>query len=329
MATDEGFAQKLVTWELDDMVMEATITFPNDGQEHPGIVMVAGSGPTDRDWCSPLLPGTNGSGKLLAESLAGAGYTTIRFDKRASGSHVQENMQKLIGKVSMKGHADEVEKAVQALLQHAKVKAGSLYALTNSEGAIHALNYQIRSKENRFRGFILTGVPGRTVRDVARLQVKFQLESMPDSDSLMELYENKISGFESGKPYVPDTSIPQFMDLLLRSLTSPANQPFSLELWKTDALELIGKVKEPMLLVIGKKDIQVIWDVDGAILQENLSGRSNITIEFPENANHVLKHEETPREQISAASAGLSYNAASGSLDDQTLSLILKWLREN
>ncbi len=36
-------------------------------------MMVADSGPTDRGWCSLLLPGKNGSGKLLAETLAGEG----------------------------------------------------------------------------------------------------------------------------------------------------------------------------------------------------------------------------------------------------------------
>lgn len=329
MSNNGSFKQKFVTWDLEDIEMEATLTIPETSGDYPGIVMVAGSGPTDRDWCSPLLPDSNGSGKLMAEALSGAGYATIRFDKRASGQHMQENVQKLLGRISMKGHADEVEKAVQAILENSDIRDGGLYALTNSEGAIHALNYQVRSERNRFNGLILTGVPARPVGDVARQQVQSQLAGLPNNEDLMGTYDRAVSNFEKGKPYIPDPSLPEFMDMLIRSLTSPANQPFSLELWKTNTLELIRNVPEPMLLLIGKRDIQVPWDVDGSILQENLSGSSNVSIAFPENADHVLKYEATPREEISAPVAGMNYNSASRALDDETLSVILKWLMEN
>jgi len=38
----------------------------------PCVVFFAGSGPTDRDWLSPLLPGTNGSGRALADGVVEA-----------------------------------------------------------------------------------------------------------------------------------------------------------------------------------------------------------------------------------------------------------------
>jgi len=74
-----------VTWLLDDITMRGTLTVPAGDGRFPAVVMVAGSGPTDRDWCSPLLPGTNGSARLLAEAFADAGIASLRYDKRASG----------------------------------------------------------------------------------------------------------------------------------------------------------------------------------------------------------------------------------------------------
>lgn len=56
-----------ISWKVLDIEIFGTITYPDDNLSHPGIVTIAGSGPTDRDWCSPLLSGKNGSGKLLAE----------------------------------------------------------------------------------------------------------------------------------------------------------------------------------------------------------------------------------------------------------------------
>ena len=104
-----------VSWQLDGILMEGTVVRPDGDGPFPAVVLVAGSGPTDRDWCSPLLPGSNGSGRLFADALAGAGIASIRYDKRASGPHAMENVMKLIGTMSMQSHLDELVAAVQVL----------------------------------------------------------------------------------------------------------------------------------------------------------------------------------------------------------------------
>src|ERR1700730_18139352 len=92
-------------------------------------------GPTDRDWNSPLLPGTNGSARLLAESLARAGIASLRYDKRAAGPHVRENMRMLVGKLSMQSHLDELAGAVRTIASQDDIRTDTIFALTNSEGA--------------------------------------------------------------------------------------------------------------------------------------------------------------------------------------------------
>src|SRR4051794_32451266 len=84
-----------VSWVLDGITMEGTVARPDGDGPFPAVVLVAGSGPTDRDWCSPLLPGSNGSGRLFAEAFADAGIASLRYDKRVSGAHAMENVQKL------------------------------------------------------------------------------------------------------------------------------------------------------------------------------------------------------------------------------------------
>src|ERR1700685_4164290 len=101
-----------VNWSLDDITMRGTITLPAGDGLFPAVVFVAGSGPTDRDWCSPLLPGSNGSGRLFAEAFARAGVASLRYDKRASGPHAIENVMKLTGTLSMQSHLDELVAAV-------------------------------------------------------------------------------------------------------------------------------------------------------------------------------------------------------------------------
>ncbi len=315
-----------VNWQLGSTTVHGTVVRPCDPGPFPAVVMVAGSGPTDRDWNSPLLRGSNGSAHLLAEALARAGIASLRYDKRASGPQARENMQALIGKLSMHSHVDELAGAVRAMASQVYVRDGRIFALTNSEGALHALNYQLRSPEIPFAGLVLTGPPGRPVGAVARSQLAAQAAGLPNGDALLALYDAAIARFLAGEPIAPDAALPQGVQMLLQSLETPANLPFARELWTADAATLLRQVDVPVLVIIGKKDIQVDWQADGAPLQRAAAGRADVTFLFPENANHVLKQEPRPRSALAPAEIAGSYNAPDARLDPQAQASILEWL---
>ena len=187
-----------VSWPLDSTTVYGTLVRPSG----PGpfrVVMVAGSGPTDRDWNSPLLPGTNGSARLLAEALAQAGIASLRYDKRASGPHIRENMRTLIGKMSMQSHLDELAGAVRTIAGQDDIRKDKIFALTNSEGALHALNYQVSNPAIPFAGLVLTAPPGRTVGAVARSQVAAQVAGIPNGEAMMAAYDAAIAHFIAGR----------------------------------------------------------------------------------------------------------------------------------
>lgn len=199
-----------VNWIIGETTVHDTITKPNDNSVYPAILFIAGSGPTDRDWNSPLplMPGTNGSGKLLAEALASKGFITLRYDKRVSGTHAQDNLPYFIGKISMQSHLDEVQGAVNLLLSRKDVDTNHIFVLTSSEGAVHALNYQRQAEKSRFSGLVLTGPPGRSIAEVAKTQMETLFSTLPDSDQLMLLYEKAVSDFEAERPVEPDPALP-------------------------------------------------------------------------------------------------------------------------
>jgi pimeloyl-ACP methyl ester carboxylesterase len=314
-----------VTWDVDGIAVYGTRTCPTGPGPHPAVVLIAGSGPTDRNWCSPLLPGTNGSARLLANVLTKKGFVTLRYDKRASGPRVRENLPRLVGKMSMQGHVDELTGAVTALLSEPDVDASRLFVLTSSEGAIHALNYQTRVPRRRFTGLVLTGAPGRPVGVVARDQVLAQVAALADSNRIMKRYDHCIAAFAAGKPMQPDESLPVGVQNLLTSLAAPANLPFARELWLANPAGLASQVSEPMLVLIGKKDIQVDWRADGDALKTATAKDGNAIFVFPENADHVLKYEPRPREELTAEAA-VRYNADGRVLDSDALCAILDWL---
>jgi len=93
-----------------------------------------------------------------------------------------------------------------------------------------------------------------------------------------------------------------------------------------DAASLLGQVDVPTLVIIGKKDLQVDWQDDGEPLQRAAAGHANVTILFPENANHILKEETKPRSELSQPEALPRYNAPDARLDPAAMASILSWL---
>jgi fermentation-respiration switch protein FrsA (DUF1100 family) len=317
-----------ITWQVDGIPVCGTLTRPPGDGTWPAVAFVAGSGPTDRDWNSPLVPGGNGSARLLAEALAQDRFVTLRYDKRASGPHAKENVARLAGKASLQSHVDELNGAVTTLIHRPGVDLDHIFALTNSEGGIHALNYQRQATDHRFAGLVLTAMPGRSIADTMRSQIVPQLASLPDGEVMIRHYDAAIADFLAGQPVKPDSSLPEAVRKLILSLTNPANLPFARELLDVDPARLLQDVSEPVLVVIGKKDIQVNWQADGRVLQAVATGRDNIRFVFPENANHVLKYEDKPRDHLTPAEVQATYNSEGRRLEPEAVKAIRSWLKE-
>lgn len=323
---DLPYTVEELTWALDDTTMGATLTLPPGEGPFPAVVFIAGSGPTDRDWTSPLLPGRNGSAALLADELTRAGYATLRFDKRFTGPHAQQNMAALLGNISFQSHLDEVAAAVDTLVARPEIDPTRVFALANSEGTLHAMNYQASDPAAPFAGLILTGAPGRPMTEVLHQQISENvLAAEPDRDALLEKWDEALAAFLAAGTTDLDPSLPDSVKQVWAGLTAPANQPFSAELLAVQPADLLAATVAPVLVLIGRKDIQVDWEADGAVLEA--AAGDNVTFSYPPNANHVLKLEEKPAEELTAAD-GATYNTADRVLDPETLQIILDWLAE-
>lgn len=325
MEAHPSTVEREVSWELDGATIDATLARPEGDGPFPGVVFVAGSGPTDRNWNSPLLPGTNGSAALLAGVLAGAGLASLRYDKRASGPRAQQNVAAMAGRVSMEGHREELAGAIALLAREPGIRTDRLFIVGNSEGTLHALNYALQDPPIPVAGLVLIAPPGRSVGDVARAQLAAQLAAVPNGDSLLERYDRAITQFMAGETVAIDPTLPPGIQGLLQALTTPANLPFTRELWMCDGAPLLARIRIPTLVVIGKKDIQVDWQDDGSRLQSAATGNADVTFAFPPDANHVLKHEPTPREALTGQAA-LAYNAAESVLDRAGSATVVGWL---
>ncbi|QDP96141.1 alpha/beta hydrolase [Microlunatus elymi] len=313
-----------LTWQLDDITMRGTVVRPEGDGPFPAVVMVAGSGPTDRDWCSPLLPGSNGSGKLFAEVLAEAGIASIRYDKRATGP--LEDIQRLVGTFSMQSHLDELIAAVGVLAARDFIDPNRIAGLGNSEGTLHLLHYATSDQPIGLIGLVLLAPPGRAVGEVVISQLARQAANVPGGEALMPMVRAAAERYTAGQPMDPDPSLPDSVKQLLASFETPANLPLARELWDEDATLSLPQVAVPMLIMIGRKDQQVDVEADGQPLQAAARDMDNVRFEFPADANHVFKQDTRSLAEIAAAPAE-HYNQPGGRLDPDSVRMIVDWLQ--
>ncbi|MDI9930763.1 alpha/beta fold hydrolase [Rhodococcus sp. IEGM 1354] len=301
---------------------------PDGKGPFPAVVFVAGSGPTDRDWCSPLLPGKNGSARLMAEAFGGAGIASLRYDKRASGAHAMENVKKLIGKMSMQSHLDELVEAVRVLSGLECVDSARIVGLGNSEGALHVLHYATTIQDVPFAGIVLAAPPGRPIQEVLLSQLARQTNQISGGSEVMARVQEAAARYTAGQPMNADPSLPDSVKSVLAGLEAPANLPFIRELWVESATVSLGKVQIPTLVLIGAKDLQIDTHADGIPLEQAAAGMSNVTFAFPGNANHVFKEDLRTPADI-AASPGSGYNEPGTRLDPETMQTVLAWFAQH
>ncbi|ALE05863.1 hypothetical protein AL755_10920 [Arthrobacter sp. ERGS1:01] len=316
-----------VSWQLDDTTMEGTVVRPEGEGPFPAVVLVAGSGPTDRNWCSPLLPGDNGSARLFAEAFAEAGIASIRYDKRVTGPHARENAMKLIGKLSMQSHLDELAAAVRVLADLDYVDAARIAGLGNSEGTLHVLHYATSSQDVPLVSLVLAAPPGRPIETVLLSQLQLQSAQIPGGAALMPKVREAAARYSAGEPMNPDPALPESVRMVLASFEAPANLPLARELWLESGVDSLQKVRIPTLVLIGGRDVQIDAEADGGPLREAAAGMANVTFAFPPNANHVFKEDSRTPAEV-AASPGNGYNDPDTHLDPEALATILEWLAD-
>ena len=135
-------------------------TFVDAGKGSPIVLIIPGSGPTDRDGNNPL--GVKAAPyRLLAEALAAKGVSTVRADKR--GMFGSKDAIADANAVSIADYASDAHQWVDALRKRTGAKC--VWLLGHSEGAIVAL--AAGQQPQGLCGLILVAGPGRKLRSCA------------------------------------------------------------------------------------------------------------------------------------------------------------------
>ena len=315
-----------VVFSAAGMTIHGTVTKPPGDGPFPAIAVAAGSGPTDRNWESPMLPGGNGSGRLLAQELARAGVVVLRYDKRGTGASGMP-----AAPISRTDYVSELAEATKLLAGLPYVDAGDIHAAGHSEGATHALELAANPPVP-LASVILLSPAGRSLRDIVIWQIAQQLEKSGLNPAARKAeiaaLTSALDKIAAGEA-VDATRVGQLPGIqqFVASLQNPASVEFARALLVFEPTTAFGSIDVPVLILSGARDIQVDPELDTQPLAAaaQAAGRETKLVIVP-TADHVLKHEDTPREQLDAT-AGLRYNAEGRTLAEPVVQMIADWAK--
>lgn len=244
--------------------IEGTLLIPETKKQIPVVLLIAGSGPVDRDGNAGKLK--MNSLKMIADSLYEHGIASLRYDKRGVGESGGA-----LTSVSDLRFDDFIQDAIGWVhfLSDDK-RFNSIIVAGHSQGSLIGM---IAAQQKAVSKFISLEGAGEPIYEV----LKKQLQEQPPFVWLMS--EPILDSLKKGKTV---DSIPK----ILYSLFRPSVQPFLISWFHYNPQTEIKKLNKPVLIVQGTHDIQV-----GVEDAENLAKADpEAKLEIIPGMSHILKN---------------------------------------
>jgi len=244
-------------------LIEGTLFSPISSEEKvPLVIIIQGSGPTDRDGNQNMLK--NNSLLFLAEALSENNIASFRFDKRIV-SLLRRNMLK----EEDLSFEDFIDDAIAITNYFKEADAFSkIYIAGHSQGSLIGMI----AANGRVDGFISLAGAGQSIDNVIIDQLALQMPG---------LVENAQTAFNEMRTNGSTSNY----SMGLASIFRPAIQPFMLSWMKYDPKVELSKLEIPVLIINGTKDFQVSVS-EAELLKE---AKPDATYVIIENMNHILK----------------------------------------
>jgi pimeloyl-ACP methyl ester carboxylesterase len=247
------------------MTLEGTLVLPAGKGPWPAAVIIAGSGPTDRDGNSPAGVSTD-TYRLLARGLAERGIASLRYDKRGlPSSRGSMNM----ATTTLADFASDAAAAARLLAARSDIRRVVLVG--HSEGGMLAM---LATQDSApIAGLVLVSAAGRDLTTILREQLARQFPP-----AMIARFDTAWSAYLRGDSVV--TPLPGLEPLFL-----PWNRLFLQSWHAVQPVDLLRGIVLPTLVVQGETDVQVT-PVDARALA---SAKSGIRLVLLPGVNHVLK----------------------------------------
>ncbi|WP_034059713.1 alpha/beta hydrolase family protein [Lacinutrix jangbogonensis] len=274
-------------------LIDGTLLTPNTIKKPNLIIIIAGSGPTDRDGNQNFLK--SNSLKKLAQALSAKAIATFRYDKRI----VKQIRNRNIDKNMMFDDFVVDAKSVVNYFKDSK-KYNKIYIAGHSQGSLVGM---LASKNNAY-GFISLAGAGQSIDKVIIEQVeKTAPMYLEDTKRVFKVLE----GGKTTAKFPP----------ALASVFNLEVQPFIANWMSYNPKVEIKKLNMPILIINGTKDLQVS-EAEAKLLKE---ASPHAALKIIDKMNHILVPIEGDNLENSK-----SYNETSRKLSPELIEAIIDFM---
>jgi alpha/beta superfamily hydrolase len=248
-----------------------TLTLPKTkSKEIPVALIIAGSGPTDRNGNNPFMK--NNSLKMMSDSLVSMGIATLRYDKQGIGASSEAS--KTEEELTIYDFIDDVKRWINFLENHKKL--GEITLIGHSEGSFFAL---MAAKEVSVKQVISIAGAGRRIDNVIIEQLQAQSEDFAEEAKTIF---NALRNGEEVENISPN----------LQALFRKSIQPYLISWIKYNPSVVAKELNCAVLVIQGDKDIQVPVEDARLLVGQN----KHVELYVIEGMNHILKKVEGNRD---------------------------------
>jgi hypothetical protein len=247
----------------------------------PAVILVAGSGPVDRDETVAGIPVF----AQLANFLADAGFIVVRYDKRGVGQSGGRDES-----ATIQDYADDVRAVVEFLRKRKDVDQFRVAVIGHSEGGLVGLRAAASAGTKRITALALLATPGTLGGYLVLEQQQYLLDKLKlpeeEKQSRIALQRKIQAAVSSGTGWedVPEAYRKQADTAWFRSFLT------------FNPIKVMGDVEQPVLILQGERDRQVPSPRHGELLLEAAKGRKkqpDATLLNIEGVNHLFVPAET------------------------------------
>ncbi|HET7322358.1 MAG TPA: alpha/beta fold hydrolase [Longimicrobiaceae bacterium] len=270
------FTERAVT--VGPLALPGTLTIPEGAGPFPGVVLVQGSGPHDRN----ETIGPNQPFRDLAWQLATRGIAVLRYDKRT-----------LVHPESFAGRpytvkeevVDDAVTAVELLRHELRVDSSAVFVLGHSLGGM--LAPRIGARDANVAGLILLAGPARPLQEYLPVQARFVARASGDST----VEDNP--GVQAADSVVARIAALQPGDSLSMEPIALVPASYWLDLRDYYPPELAKRLDKPFLVLQGGRDFQIPpSDLD--LWRQALAGKPGTEFHLYPALNHLFIPGEGP-----------------------------------
>ena len=274
-ADPSAFTERGLTLGGGALAVGGTISLPISPGRHPAVVLLAGSGPLDRD----ETLGPNKPLKDLTWGLASRGIAVVRFDK-TTFAHPDEVRQHVAFTLTDE-YLPAARAAIEELRREPHVDPDRIFVLGHSLGGTVAP--RVAAADGSIRGLILLAAGATPLHRSLVRQLRY----------LASLDEASASSLAPALATIGRQA--DLIDSDALSASTPASDlplgtpaPYWMDLRQYDPVATATALGCPILLLQGGRDYQATIEDDLARWQQGLAGRPGVHVHVYPALNHIF-----------------------------------------